>query len=53
MCILQSLWYDLGAHSSKSAVQRENLVKKNLDQIMRERRVREGARQAKWLQGFW
>ena len=42
-----------GAHSSKSAVQRGNLVKKILDQIMREGRVREGARQAKWLQDFW
>ena len=38
------------AHSSKSAVQRVNIVKKILDLIMRERRVREGARQAKWLQ---
>ena len=45
--------YYLGAHSSKSAVQRENLVKKNLDQIMRERRVREGVMQAKRLEGFW
>ena len=45
--------YNLGAHSSKSEIQRVNLVKKILDQIMRERRVREGARQAKWLQGFW
>ena len=39
--------YNLGAHSSKSEIQRVNLVKKILDQIMRERRVREGARQAK------
>ena len=45
--------YNLGAHFSKSAVQRVNLVKKILDQIMRERRGSEGARQAKWLQGFW
>ena len=39
--------YNLGAHSSKSVVQRVNLVKKILDLIMRERRGREGARQAK------
>ena len=40
--------YNLGTHSSKkSAVQKVNLVKKILDQIMRERRAREGARQAK------
>ena len=46
--------YNLGAHSSKSAVQRVNLVKKILDLIMirerereRERRMREGAIQAK------
>ena len=41
-----------GAYSIKSAVQTLNLVKKILDRIMRERRVSEGARQAKWLQGF-
>ena len=45
--------YNLGAHSSKSVVQRVNLVKKILDLIMRERRGREGGRQAKLLQGFW
>ena len=38
--------YNLGAHSSKSAIQRVNLVKKILDQIMRERRVREGGSKA-------
>ena len=43
-----------GAHSSKSVVQRVNLVEKILDQIMKERREgREGARHAKWLQDFW
>ena len=42
--------YNLGAHSGKSEVQRVNLVKKILDLIMR---VRERARQTKWLQGFW
>jgi len=41
-----------GAYSSKSAVQTLNLVKKILDRIMRERRVSDGARQAKWLEGF-
>ena len=45
--------YILGAHSSKSAVLRVKLVEKILllflNQIMRERRGREGARQAKWL----
>ena len=38
-CSVQA--YNLGAHSSKSAVQRVNLVEKNLDLIMRERRGRE------------
>ena len=36
--------YNLGAHFSESAVQRVNLVNQRGD---------EGARQAKWLQGFW
>ena len=38
--------YNLGAYSSKSALQRVNLVKKILDQIMRERRVSEGGSKA-------
>ena len=38
--------YNLGAHSSKSEVQRVNLVKKILDQIMRERRGREQDKQS-------
>ena len=36
--------YNLGAHSSKSVVQRVNLVKKILDLIMRERRGREASK---------
>ena len=39
--------YILGAHSSKSAVQRVNLVEKILDQIMRERRGGEWSKASK------
>ena len=38
--------YNLGAHSSKSAEQKVNLVKKILGQIMREKRGREQGKQS-------
>ena len=44
--------YILGAHSSKSAVQRVNLVEKILDQIKRERRVGEGGREQSGCKTF-